>query len=847
MAAAHTRRSVATAAVAALVTAIAPFALSVAAPGGVAAAATAPPKMDNTKSVPEPGGAIWGTGENITAVFDQAITGNTGTSSSSTCGDPTKCAFVLYEINADGSRGLRLPGTTSFGTSSSQPVGGTQDTVVFDPQFSLTDGGTYEALVNVQSSDKTATTNLDYKLYVSAAAPSALTAPAVATTGNNKAFPLSGYAPPGMTVSVTVPDPDHPSPLTNVTGSGVVDPCSAISCPWTVNVDISGFSSPHTGQDWTASVQDAAGQPSSPTATDAKAQKPSAAFDIDYSPPAMPTLTSGTPKITNDPVAHTASVTVGATDADADTKSYVVTITDGSGNMINPSFPAQGTNLPSTTIDVSGLDDGSLHVVVQAADAVGNVSAECDSNPPPVQKCSSGDVTKNAGLVASLATSIITSASGDTTFTNAQTQAVQTPTKITVGFTQTIKESFMDCCTSSGPVTNHSSLCIATANGNCIANGGTPTVASDSRSISFPISTKLTDGKYEVTVHTYSQSNCPDRTPQGYAANGGKAPDCESYNDFVRVPNTGTPATPFQFTVSSTTPTVTIGSVTNPITTSNEHGVAAFGAVSKTASTVQVLYTSSGKSPTKLLANASITQPSDPNATLATWSAGPSDLSSLPDGPVTVKVTAKSASGLQGTATKTIQMQAHITTLSEFTDHSVVTANHAIHITGHLSDESGDPIANASISVRPRFSNGKLGHAATAVTNSSGAYSATFVPTMNAKYLASYAGSPAHDSAHANAARTNVRAAVSLHGKASQGRPVAVGGAVSPNKSGKTVTIFKKTSSGWVVAGKARLNGKSRFTVKLSLARGKNRLYAAIGQTSGNLAGKSGVLVINVH
>jgi hypothetical protein len=49
------------------------------------------------------------------------------------------------------------------------------------------------------------------------------------------------------------------------------------------------------------------------------------------------------------------------------------------------------------------------------------------------------------------------------------------------------------------------------------------------------------------------------------------------------------------------------------------------------------------------------------------------------------------------------------------------------------------------------------------------------------------------------------------------------------------------------VAGKARLNGKSRFTVKLSLARGKNRLYAAIGQTSGNLAGKSGVLVINVH
>lgn len=844
MAAAHLRRSVATAAVAAVTTVVAPLAVSLLAPTPASAASA--PVMDETKSAPEQGGALWGTGEDITAVFDQAITGNQGTTSSTTCSDPTTCAFVLYEINADGSRGLRLPGTTTL-TKSGNPVTGTTDTVDFNPEFNLANGGTYEALVHVASaSDKTAVTNLDYKLYVSAVAPSKLSAPTAATTGNNTAFPLSGYAPPGMTVNVTVPDPDHPSQLTNVTGSTVVDPCSAISCPWTVKVDIHGFSSPHTGEDWTASVQDAGGQPSSNDSTntaDAKTQNPTATFNIDYSPPAMPN--SFTATIANDSNAHTSVVTVSATDTDATTASYVVTVTDASKNQVQQTYPAQGTNLPSTQLDVSALDDGTVHVVIQAADSVGNVSPECDQNPPPVQKCTSKDLTKAAGLVPSLTTSTISAGGSDTTFANAQSQAVQTPTKITVGFTQTIKESWSNCCTQSGPVTHHSSLCIATPNGNCIASGGTPTVASDNRSITFPISTKLADGKYLVSVTTYSQGNCPDITPQNFnpqQPNG----NCEQYSDYVRIPGTGNPATPFQFTVNSTPPTVTITSVTNPVNASNDKSVTASGTVAKSASTVQVLYTSGGKTPTKFLVNAVITQPSDPTAATATWSAGPSDLSSLPDGPVTVKVTAKTQSGLQATATKTITMQAHVSTLSEFTDHTVVTANRAIHISGHLSDQSGNPVADATISVRPRFTNGKLGHAATVVTNSSGAYSATFVPQFSARYIATYAGSPQNDAATANTARTNVRAAVSLGGKAKQSSPVAVTGHVSPNKSGKTVTIYKKTSRGWVVAGKAKLNSKSAFTAHLSLARGKNRLYAAIGATSGNLAGKSGVFVITV-
>ena len=844
MAAAHLRRSVATAAIAAVTTVVAPLAVSLLAP--TTALAASAPAMDETKSAPEQGGALYGVGGALTAVFDQAITGNQGNTGSSTCGDPTKCAFVLYEINADGSRGLRLPGTVTFAKSGTNPVTAIQDTVKFQPQFNLTSGGTYEALVNVQSADKSTTTNLDYKIYASTVAPSKLSAPATATTGNNKAFPLSGYAPPGMTVNVTVVNPKSPNPggQLNATGSVVVDPCSAISCPWTATVDISNgneWSSPQTGVDWTASVTDANGNPSSNDSNntaEANAQTPKATFSIDYSPPAMPTATIA---ITNNSTTHTSYVTVSATDTDSSTTSYVVTATDAASNVVTHTYPAQGTNLPSTQMDISALDDGSIHVVVQAQDNVGNVSAECDSNPPPVQKCSSADVTKTAGLMTSLPTSMITSASGDTTFTNAQSQAVQTPTKITVGFTQTIKESHTNCCTQSGSQTSHSSLCIATPNGNCIASGGTPTVASDNRSITFPISAKLADGKYEVSVTTYSASNCPDITPQ----NAASPPSCESFSDFVRVPGTGTPASPFQFTVDSTPPTVAIGTVTNPIMASNDKSVTATGSVSNDASTVQLLYTSAGTQPTKLLVNATITPPPS-GSTTATWSGGPSDLSSFPDGQVTLKVTAKNSSGLAGTATKTLTMQAHLSTLSEFTDHTVITANSAIHISGHLSDQSGNPVADATISVRPRFTNGKLGNAATVVTNSSGAYSATFVPQFSARYVATYAGSPQHDGVTANTAKTSVRAAVSLSGKAKQGSSVTVTGHVSPSKAGKTVTIYKKTASGWAVAGKAKLNGQSAFTVHLSLAHGKNRLYAAIGATSGNLAGKSGVLVITV-
>lgn len=843
MAATLLRRKSATAALAVSAIVAAPLAVSALAP--TAALAASAPQLDASKSSPPPNGTLSSdkvvSSSDVLATFDQAITGGTGESDGK-CVDTTKCAVVLYELNADGSRGLRVPGSVSIVTSSKLPSGqrdpsGTKDTADFTPRFGLRNGNTYDAIVQVTSTTTPALpTSLEYKVYVSDAAPGQLSAPKWANLNNQKAFPFTGVAPPGMEVDVDVVSPDDPSGSGQFdsTGSASVPVCGTLLCPWTVKIDLSmAFANGHydATQDqikWSASTSD--GQNSS----DQSADGPN--FGYDNSSVSKPSNSTATPATV------TTTVTVSAS-GPAGTPSYQVTITDVAGNKVQNVYQANpaGT-LPPTAIDVTTLDDGTLTIDFQAMNQYGSTSPTGCGLPNPMPPCGAQQtVNKTGSLMPNLGTSLLSSDNGDITFTAAQSQSVPSPSKVIVGFTQTIKESHSDCCTFSGPKTDHSFVCVATTNGNCV-DGGQPTVGSDNRSLIWKLAHPLASGTYTVQAKTYSKSNCDDITPQ----NAANPPDCESFGDTVRIPGTAAPGTPFTFTVDTSPPVVTISSITNPINASNEHGVSAAGTASKGVSTVQVLYTSSGKSPAKLAVNASVTQPSDPNGT-ATWSAGPSDLSTFPDGPVTVKVTAKKSSGVQGSVTKTIQMQAHITSMSEFTDHATVVAGHAIHITGHLSDENGDPIANATISIAPRFTNGKLGHAATAVTNSGGAYSQTFVPSFTATYVATYKGAPEHDPVTVKTARTRVRAAVSLSGQATQSSPVTVTGHVSPNKAHKTIAIFEVTSSGKKQVGKARLNSSSHFTAHLSLPAGKVKLYAMIDSTSGNLSGQSHILVINVR
>ena len=854
------RRTVATAALAGFASAFAPMAVSLVAPTA-AAAATAPPAIDKSASIPAPNGSLATTGSDISAVFDQQITGQDGDSGTK-CKDTsgaTQCAFVLYEVNADGSRGVRLPGTTSF-TSSGNPVTGVQDTVVFHHNFALVNGAAYEAVVQVFGVDSNGkkvasmVTNLDYKVFVNTTAPYNLSAPQYANTQNNTAFPLSGFAPSGFTVTVTVPNSSDPSGLHDASASTFVEPCaSAPLCPWTAAVDISGFSSPQSNVNWSASEQDANGNPSSGIETSAPA---SAKFTIDYSKPDIPS-SNPTPKVTSDATTHTATLSVNATEADnantTDVTSYLITVTDPSNNKITQTFQSSGNDLPAKTMDVSGLDDGQLTVLIQAVDSHGNVSdSSCASVPPnsPCSKYSDSNLVKTAGLAPSLDTSVLTTSGGDTTFTQVQQgQSVLSPSKVTVGFTQTIKESWMDCCGggSGPPTTHHSSMCIATPNGNCIQSG-TPTVASDNKSISMKVGSKLADGSYAVRVLTYSQSNCPDLTPADYANPNGRRPsDCEQYNDLVRVPGTGAPGTVFTFTVSSTKPTITIDSYTHPVTAKNEKSAAFSGTVTKSVSSVQLLVKSSGSS-TKLFFPAVVTQPTnsaDPNAT---WSVSGADLSSLPDGTLTIKATAKTSSGLTGTATKQAQMKAHQAVLTEKANKGKVTFGHHVKVTGKLTDAAGAAISGENVTVKAKYRSGSS-KAITAITDSTGHYAAFITPKHNATLVASYAGSPQHDGVTVRTAKVGVRFAVkftSPKNGASTSSTVHVAGTVKPSHAGASVTFYRQTSSGKVVVGHATLNKKSQFSATLVLPPGTDKIFATVKATKSNLAGKSNLLTLHV-
>ena len=782
------------------------------------------PVLDPANSNPIPNGTIADGGEDLTAAFNEAVTGDSKA-------DAADAAFKLFEVNADGSRGVQLPGAISFGGN---PVQGSDGTVTFNPNSGLANGR-YEVLllVNGVSGGKAnpkAIGRGDYSLFVNNNAPFSLNNPVptyngvpYANTSNNTAFPFSGFAAPGLTINVTVKDPKDPNPLTNTyKGSGTVDPCpSAPSCPFTVTVDISQM---NDGQSvtWTAQGEDA-NQKTTQTGT-------GPSFAVDYSKPNV-IKTSPDPAISND----SKTVTVNATDSSTDVVSYLITITDPEGNKITPKFPAQNNNLPATPIDVTTLDDGELDIFIQAVDNVGNVS----DTPGPPQGSQPYTVTKNVGLQPNLGTSILTSNGTDTTFVDAETGSVQPPTKVTVGFTQSVKLSYTDD-TKAPPATHNAGICITTQNGNCLVSNDV-TLSSDKHSLSMKVSNPLPDGVYGIHATAFSAGNCPDKTPVN-----ANTWSCDQFDGIITDPNTGQP---FHFTIDTTKPTISITDYPNPVTASNEKSVTIKGVVSKTTQTVSVLIFSSGNTSQKQLFQATIMPRANTSDPDADWSAGPLDLSNFPDGTLTIKATAKKSNGLSASVTKQARMQAHLSNLTETPSKSKVTYGHPVAISGHLTDESHNAITGADITVRPKFASGHFGRAVTVVTNSGGGYTAHFKPRRNATYYATYDGAQTHDGATVHTAHVGVRFHVTITSPtfgAHVSSPVTVKGRVGPSHAGAIVTVFRHTSSGNTVVGKGRLDKQSRFSVQVVLPPGTDVIYASVGKTKNNLAGKSKLYKLHV-
>lgn len=774
------------------------------------------PAFEGDKSTPIAGGSVIDGSETLTAQFDEPVVA-----------DKNVPGFRVFEYSSTSGRGDEIPGTVSYGGN---PLTGSDGTVSYKANAPLQPGG-YEAVVFVHGDDGSggpapdALGTADYRFWVDNTAPSQLLVgncffngqdgKCYANNQNSPKMQFTGVAAPGLTVKVTVPNSSTSPLASDATGSALVQPCgTAPSCPWKVTVDISG-NDDNSNQSWSAQASDSSG-----------ATTPSSEgghFTKDTTKPDAPTV-SPTPTISDD----SRTVTLGATDASTDVGAYVVTITDPEGNSIAPTYPAVNHNLPTQTIDVTGLDDGTLSIIVQAQDNAGNLS---DAQSSPFK------VKKDQGVFPNLNTSTLSTPAGDTTFLEAEGHAVQPPSKVTLRFTQPIKASR----TVGFPQqTEKSSMYISTPNGN-LAVGGTVKFTDDGRGMTLDVpKDKLVDGHtYGIHAVALSKNNCPN------GSTSDPNPPCDKFQGVVKDLATGHN---FTFTIDNTPPTVAVTKISpDPIGPDDVGSVSVSGTVSPDARTVQLAITSSGGKGTRV-ASATVTPPSSAGSP-ATWSADGLDLSAIPDGHLTVLAKATDEVGLVGRAKGKATLAAHVSTLTARVDDHRVKYRKAVTVSGRLTDEHGDPIADATISVEPKFDNGRRGAAQNALTDDHGRWSLVETPKQNSKFIATYAGSttsPIHDAAK-DGARTYVHAFLKFTkpGKGdSVGHNVRVKGKVKPNKKHEKVRIYLKTGHGKKLLGTDRLNKHSRWSLKVHLPAGKDRLIAKIGKTEGNLGGRSATLTL---
>jgi len=189
------------------------------------------------------------------------------------------------------------------------------------------------------------------------------------------------------------------------------------------------------------------------------------------------------------------------------------------------------------------------------------------------------------------------------------------------------------------------------------------------------------------------------------------------------------------------------------------------------------------------------------------------------------------------------------TTLNIATTKSAVSYGTPITLSGHLMRASGPtPLAGAAVMLFRVPDVGKTQHIATFGTSSTGRWSYTYTPSVNAYYYVRYLGSTANASAISGKVRTAVAAAVHItspanNSKTSASTPLAIKGSVGPNKAGVRVTLYYVNSSGKLIAlASTLLTSSSTFAFSVKLGKGTWHLRVAIGATTNNLSGRSSVL-----
>ena len=534
--------------------------------------------------------------------------------------DPAKSTFQVYDL-FNGSRGNRLNGSVTYTQSSPGTVlggGSATDTINFSGSLQP---GEYEAVIHVDGTTSSGGDNPaafddeDFNFWVTNAPPTALHAPAVINNVNETSAQFAGEASPGLTETVTVNGKSTnvvgQEQNVSVTGSVVVPNCSsAPSCPWTAKVDVSGLNDGTLT--WTAVGKDHNGN-ATQSANGAAVQK-------DTTAPTVDAVTAPSPPQGSN------AVSVSATSSSADVVSYDVTITDAENNKVGPTtVGASNHNLPATSFSLQGLDDGQLTVSVVARDGAGNVSAPVTANP-----------TKNVGLQPELTLSNVTAGGTAMSFLEASIHPIQSPTKMTLHFTEPIIASWTDNSkqpTGSGGTTYKSTMCLRDIHGNCV--NATVTFPSDGHSMTANIPSRLAESSYTVTATAWPGAFCKDVS---YSPTGASPdPRCLNGRFSGTVTNNGQPLT---FVVDTTPPRAPTIFMPSLIDASSIHSVGVHG-TGDPGSTILVKVTSSGGGGL-VIANPQ-GQPTAVGSN-GTWSFA-TDFIALPDGTLNVSAVASDAAG----------------------------------------------------------------------------------------------------------------------------------------------------------------------------------------------------------
>lgn len=720
-------------------------------------------------------------------------------------------------------------------------------------------------------------------------APQNVVAPANITQANVAKVPFSGYAQPGFNVYVAIYNEtcaqnpicggsDEGDNAEDGLGKTLVANCEdsdAISvnnirlCPFNLTVDDSngcdtGAAETSCGGGDTVPGDTADNQwyafSSSPAGQVPGAANPTTNPHInrDTTAPSAPDNTATGYVTNNSPSTGLATVTVSATDsfeAPTGPDAYVAQVSDEFGDAKQVTLAPSAGNLNATFPMPSGIYDGSLTIAIAAADSLGNVS-DFVTAQTPIGKSQAKDIVALAPVDPANHTDSMDSSNGST-YDLASLPASATPAKVglpssvTVHFNEPITLTVPDNSATGTPALPKARLCVLAPGGICETNLGVGTLTnptSDRTTLTWTapdgFGADLPNGTYTIAAFAPA-ADCPTRQPAG------TYPGCEtsggSENDPTSWPSLAT------FTVDKAAPAIqTFGVSPSVIRASAVKGVTISGTSDPDTREVQVSIKSSAGGPARLLSMA-VPAPTDGAATSVAWTFFPVDLSTVRDGTLTISAIAIDDAGNKTAdpgSQITAVLKAHISTLTERVSSSRIVYGHIVQVSGRLVDANGAAIRRATVVVRPRFGDGSYGAATKGTTDSTGHWGVLVGPAHNARWYASYAGStttPLHDAAAIHTAATQVKVAIAFtspKNRAKVGSPVVLKGKVGPNKHGKYVSIYRHTSSGNKLLGRARLDSHSHWSFKLSLPRGTVKLFAKIGKTAGNIGNKTSILTL---